>query len=394
MLKAKDSTMMAPTRREFLNLTASSLAWLAAGSPLWSPRHAFAEDGLTEYLMLCSTDVPPTDDSPVKVSRPGSVKGLNVKTGEDFTIDIPFFGHMVTQNPVRPHQVITLEKWARQAALLDLNTKSVTTLTEATEDRVFSGHASFTPDGSLVVVTEDNYAHNSGKLVVRNASDLSIVRKMESYGARPHQCLLMDDNKTMFVINNGLGNDLANIAWIDLNTGALLKKIDLMTAERRARFSSEEYGHFDVSYDGWICCVGSSARDDAEGRKRTEQLPAIAFVSPQGQVYYGNFPSAQKGRVLNVTVLGQTGFAACTVDYGNNLLIFDYKTQQLAKQIPVKNVRGVLPFIDAATKDHDLILSTDDALFTVDFLPKDPAHVSRLHKSWHGTGAHISRIFV
>lgn len=403
--------MKTTTRREFLSLTASSLALLVGGSALWTPHGSRAAEKGREFLMLCDSDadVAVASDA-VTVTHPGTLKGLDVANNKSFAVDLPFFGHTVTQNPAKTNQVVTFEKWGKRGALVDVHDWSVVTMAESTEGNIFFGHAAFTADGSTLIVSEDSYGHNDGHLAVRDASNLKPIRTLSSFGVRPHQCQLLDDNKTILVVNGGSHEvkDSKNLAWVDLETGKLIHKVvfDLMLPGHLTRPVAAAYGHFDVSFDNWVCCggrgieksTGSTAKKDTNKDPYADLHATIAFVSPEGTLHYPDLPQGLAanlhGEALSVKVLGNSGLVAVSIMHGNKCLVLDYKTQELKDVIRLPGSLGVASLPDEDNGQHHLIISSKDGLFEASLLPKTQPHVSTYSEELKGIGSHLTRIYV
>lgn len=396
--------MRLTSRRDFLKLSASSLA-VVAGSPLvWSRRPVFAADKGREFLMFCDSDAIPGDLPNTPTADSGTVKGLDVASGESFAIDVPFFGHTVTQNPVRPHQVVSVEKWGSRGALIDIQSHTILETAAALDQHTFFGHSSFTPDGELLIASEDTYEKDNGKLSVRDARSLKIVRTLSGYGAHPHECRLLKDGTTILIANQGVPekNIKPNLAWIDLATGKLLNSLEYSPPTpdgQTDRHFIGSFGHFDVAYDGWVCCggLGTSNR-----RHRPASLngphAVIGFVSPAGKMYFPDLPEEvaphMLGEGLSVAVLGETGLAAVTISAGSMCLIFDYKTQKLVHRIKKAHVKGVQPLRDTADAGNGVILLSRKELTEADFHTGAEPSVSSFNADVHGIGSHLKRLYV
>lgn len=390
------------SRRNFLKLGASSLAVLAGTSVSWLRHPVLAADKGTEFLMFCDTDVNVeiTPDTPA--TDPGTVKVVNMASGETFAIDIPFFGHTVIQNPALPHQVVTFEKWGKRGALIDIHERKILVNATTVPGYTFFGHAAFTHDGTLFVTSEDSYDKNDGRLTVRDSKTLEVVRSYSSHGTGPHECRLLKDGKTILVANQQatIPDSRPSLAWIDFETGKLIDRKEYDLEVPPGQFDGAlrgAAGHFDVSYDNWICC-GGSAEGMTPDHKGTPRRGFVFFVSPEGKFFYPTLePAVTKhmlGEGLSVSMLGQTGLVAVTMSHGGACLVFDYKTQKLVQNILEPHVKGVVPLEDTADAGNGVLMlgsrRLGKALLHLDGKPQ----VSKFRDDVSGKGAHLARMYI
>jgi hypothetical protein len=342
---------MTSSRRDFLKHTVASLALLVGGAPWWlAPRHAVAGELPTrmvtpagrEFIMMCDTQKDVFGlNLPIRVTHPGTVKGLDVASGESFAIDLDFFGHTVTQNPMQPHQVVTFEKWGKRGALIDLHDRSIITTSEASENNVFFGHAAFNADGSILVTSEDTYDRNSGQLVWRNASDLKVIHKSSSYGGFPHECMTPDHGKTLMVANEGDYRvpTPSSLVWLDMASGRLLNRVEFARPDGG-------FAHLDISADNWVCLAGIKTGKNMRG--------VVILVSPEGRVMRPEIPDdlvarMKKKEALSVAFLGSSGLVAISLPSANLIVVLDYKKQVVAGVITAALPQGLLPSLTDLT---------------------------------------------
>lgn len=397
--------MMSVSRRAFLRSTAASLAVMAASVPMSSsPRGALAGQALAqkgtarlrEFILLCDTpiDVPDPNAAGIRITHPGVIKVLDVASGKDFEIDLPFFGHTVTQNPARPEQIVTFEKWGKRGALVDLKQRRVLALTEADAGRTFFGHAIFNTDASVLITTEDDYNNPDGQVVLRDASTLKVIQKMPSYGVSPHECRTPDHGKTVVVINAGDAHHPPTLAWIDLASG----RLEHQAVVERPSPAPVGYSHFDISYDNWICAGGF--RHAAPGGHDESPLDLVFFVSPDGNVLRPSFPTKWVDRTqdeaLSIAFLGRSGLVGVTVPSLDRIMVLDYRTQTLVDTIQLKKPRGLLPSLGAADKDHGMLASCPDqeGLVSIVTAPGSAPTVHVLNAQFGGRGSHLTRLYM
>lgn len=382
--------MRPSSRRDFLKLTAASLALLAGGpvSRFFAADAAAAEINkhLREYIILCDTDqdFPQPKDVHIRVSHPGSVRGLDVASGEVFSIDLPFFGHTVNQHPLHPEQVVTFEKWGHRGALLDLKDRKVLMDINPAEDNTFFGHAAFNADGGIMAVTENNYDATQGLLTFRDTSDYKTIQKYSSYGLLPHECRTPDHGKTIMVVNKGGDNSPPNLSWIDWNSGRLLNKVEFPAD------NNVLYGHCDLSHDNWVC---------ASGLATSHSKDMVLFVSPDGRVLPPALPEditrKMKGEALSIAFLGRSGLVAVTVTLANLVLLIDYKTQRLVEAVPIANPHGVLPSrYPDDTEISMLVTSYEKRNLSSITLESGKPDIKTVSSEFGGLGSHLTRLYL
>jgi hypothetical protein len=99
----------------------------------------------------------------------------------------------------------------------------------------FNGHAALLPDGRHLLTTETDTALDQGVLTLRRLDTLAPVQRWPTGGRDPHQVLVADDGRSVWVANGGIASAPetgrarvpgaaldASIVRLDLSTGAPL----------------------------------------------------------------------------------------------------------------------------------------------------------------------------
>lgn len=386
--------MLERSRRDFLKLTSASLIWAAGGALAGlSSWPAAAGDKITssakrELILLCDTETYSPDPRKY-ITRPGSLNGLDVASGEVFSVSTPFFGHIATQNPTRPEHIITVEKWGQQGAIIDVKEKRILSSFEAAEGNVFFGHSAFNADGSVVVCSEQDRDRTRGQIVARDAASMKVIRTMNSYGISPHECRSSDGGHTLMVANAGSQKSVSNLSWIDFESGKLLHQVEM------GKDSEVLFSHFDVAHDGWVCMCGVGRADSL---KKSFRL--VQFISPEGKVFVPDMPEMVASKMtyeaLSVAFLGTSGLVAVTLPLDGMLLIFDYKKKILLHAMAFKGASGLLPRLDMKDGDEGVIVSLNQQknLVSVTKHGNDHPVVAALASKFGGFGLHLSRVYV
>lgn len=174
-----------------------------------------------------------------------------------------FLPHGFAFDPGRSSRVAVFEKKGPGACVMDVSNGLIERSLAPGEGRHFYGHGAFSPDGSMLYATESVLTEGGrGELVVRDGVTLEVLGALPTHGFSPHDCVLLEDNKTMVVANGGgainvRGSSLPCVTYIEFATGKLLEKIPLPSPRINA-------GHVAVSSRGDLVIV-SAPRDGVEG---------------------------------------------------------------------------------------------------------------------------------
>lgn len=384
---------MIQTRRDFMKLSAASLVALAGGFPRLALAETYDRNAFTagvagkgrEYIALTATpnEFAAPNDNPGYVTDIGSVVVFDVAAGESFEIPVPFFGHSVSTNPARPYQLAAFERWGKQGALVDIKDRRILAVAEASDANTFFGHSVFTADGKHLLTTEDNSHTPKGALVLRDASTLKIIHKMNSYGLRPHECRTLDEGKTLMVANGGYRHNETNISWIDIRSEKLLNQVKLGTQDNVA------YTHCSMSADHWICAVGASDRQNPN---------FIAFVSPDGRVLRPAIPEEVRKKMVREAVsilfLDKDDLVAVTIPHSSMMLVFNYKKQSLVEVVQVDRPIGLLLTASKNEAEANVLVSLVGGQM-LSLAERNGTSATRVVESRKSNyGAHLLRFYV
>lgn len=216
---------MSPTpnpfnRRHLLGTTLGLAAWLGY-LPLAhaGPRQALDADVLFGGSRL--------RDSASASERFGLVRALPPPAQAPDSVlmaDCHFFPHGWAIDPQRPERAFFFEKQGPGAGVFDLRTMRMTESIEPVKQRHFYGHGVLAKQGTLLLSTESD-AQGTGAIGVRDAKTLTYLGDFPSYGARPHDCHLVDDGRVLVVSNGGGTADAGPapcVAYIDVQSQRLL----------------------------------------------------------------------------------------------------------------------------------------------------------------------------
>jgi hypothetical protein len=365
--------MEARSRRDFLIKTGQLLILARTGSAFGGTEQAKAR---TEYLLIADTKSPTFSTTLSATDRvrtnPGFIQVLDI-TGSSFSIPIPFLGHGFTQNLLRPSEVATFEQYGERGTVVDIKSKRIVSEITCKKNNAFLGHASFSTKHNMMLVTEHNYTSNQGEISVRDPRTLKVIDTFSSFGAKPHECLLIGSD-TLVAVNSYQPGAVC----IDVNSGKLLRRIP--TADTGT-------AHMDISRDGWMCVGGGQFKGPG----------GLSMISPSGDCHLLPLDASLIGktRALSIRFLGGE-YVGATFPDSNHLMVWNYKTQEavFSQKIP-----GAMGLISDSTEGHDsqaLITNSSHshALVRITFSGKNNSQeIKPYHPGFGACGPHIYRVF-
>jgi hypothetical protein len=160
-------------------------------------------------------------------------------------------------------------------------------------DRHFFGHGIFTPDGRLMLATENDYEAGRGVTGIYDVeAGCRRVGEFATGGVGPHEVVLMPDGRTLCVANGGilthpdydrlklnLGTMKPSLAYVDIDSGDIVEQVSLMPELHQLSIR-----HLIVDGSGavWFGCQYQGERADRPplvGRHRRGREPEL-FAGP------------------------------------------------------------------------------------------------------------------
>ncbi|MEM1035028.1 MAG: DUF1513 domain-containing protein [Myxococcota bacterium] len=280
--------------------------------------------------------------------------------------DLWFLAHGFNVDPNDPTRAVVFEKKGPGAAYVDLRARTVLQKIDGPKRRHFYGHGAYSADGTLLYATESFLDQDHrGALIVRDAATFEELGEVPTFGASPHDCMLIDDGKVMVVANGGgrmQGGARPCVTYVDVASARLLEKVELKTA----RYNT---GHLAMGTDGALAVV-SAPRDGLP--TRTPRLGAVSLRTPGKPLVTMSKPKRvvdkMKGETLSVAVHGDRVVA--TQPDGNMVTVWSLAQTKLVKKIAsLQGPRGVCLTLeeDAFVVSHNVdgqmaltLLSTED----------------------------------
>ena len=235
--------------------------------------------------------------------------------------------------------------------------------------RHYFGHGVYTPDGSLLFATENDYDAGRGVLGVYDVRHAyRRVGEFSSAGVGPHEVILMPDGQTLCVANGGilthpdygklelnLDSMKPSLAYLDARSGRLLEQVFLPNELHQLSLR-----HMALDADGtvWIGCqyMGPAADRPALVARHRRGEPIKLFGGPAEVLrgmrnYVGSVAADRSGRLI-----------ATSSPVGNCVVFWDAANANYLGRFELDDGCGVAP----ATDGGFLLSSGLGALVDVD----------------------------
>jgi hypothetical protein len=250
--------------------------------------------------------------------------------------DCHFFPHGWAIDPERRERAFFFEKQGPGAGVFDLRSMQMTETIAPVKQRRFYGHGVLAKQGTLLLSTESD-AQGTGAIGVRDAKTLSYLGDFPSYGARPHDCHLVDDGRVLVVSNGGGTADAGPapcVAYIDVQSQRLLHLHQMPGLDYNT-------GHL-APIDNNSTMVVSAPRlglgTEMEGavsycdsrEKWLRVMPAPAQMSPK-----------LLGEALSVIVLAERDLVVVTHPTPGWLTFWSLQNKSFQSSLHLERVRGV-----------------------------------------------------
>ncbi len=219
---------------------------------------------------------------------------------------------------------------------------------EAGEGRHFFGHGVFSPDGRLLISTEDDIEGGRGVLGVRDATrGYRQIGEFASGGVGPHDLCLLSDGRTLAAANSGMdtggGREALNLdsmepslAYVDLSTGDLLERQVLPAALRKLSIRHLAMGQRDTVV---FACQHQGPPE--------EHPPLIGFHRRGEPMRLMEAPDAVYRPLRNyagsVAADASGAFAIATSPRGGTAVLIDIARGRAIGERPLADVCGAAP---------------------------------------------------
>ncbi len=287
---------------------------------------------------------------------------LDGQGNDQLVIPMPDRGHSFALDPTRGRATVFGRQPGFFAIAFDVAGESPAQALQAAPGRHFFGHGVYSPDGKIMVATENDYEAGRGVLGIYDSSKKGRHRRIGEYsssGIGPHEVVLMPDGRTLCVANGGIlthpdyGKLQLNadtmqpsLAYVDMQTGELLEQVFL-----EPELNKLSIRHLVVDGAGavWMGCQYTGAPQDRPplvGRHR-HGTPLQLFAGP-GEVlrsmnnYVGSMAVNQAGTVI-----------ATSSPVGGKVLLWNAENGEYLESHNIFDGCGVAP-----AKEHGFLVSS------------------------------------
>ena len=216
------------------------------------------------------------------------------------------------------------------------------------ENRHFYGHGQFSPDGSILYASENDFEGNRGVIGLYDARDgFRRIGEYDAHGVGTHDMTVSDDGRYIVIANGGIethpdfGRTKLNLdqmqpslVLIDAANGHLVQKHAM--PDKLRQLSTR---HVDLGGDGriWFACQYEGPRNDLP--------PLVGHFSAGEDVTFCDLPDETTVRLANyvgaIAINRRDGIVGLTSPNGNVAVTLDAKTGLILSEIMVREAAGV-----------------------------------------------------
>ncbi len=265
-------------------------------------------------------------------------------------IDLPDRGHDVTYSPVLGRAVVFARQPGTFAVVFDPEGRSPPLTIPSIEGRHFFGHGVFSPDGTLLYATENDFDNARGVVGIYDVrGGYARIGEFDTHGIGPHEMLLLPDGVTIVVANGGiethpdygrtelnLNTMESTVVFLDRRDGSLKGKLAL---ESDLHQLSIRHMAVDARGRVWFGC---QFRGDAA---RRPQL--VGFATLDGDIQLIDLPENSLRNLRNYvgSVASSTdgSLIAVSSPEGDTLLAIDAQTRTPAAVATLRSGCGIAP---------------------------------------------------
>lgn len=261
---------------------------------------------------------------------------LDAESPEPRRLLLDFLAHGFAVHPRRPREAALLEKRGPGGAYVDLVERAVIRPITPMPGHHFYGHGAFSREGDALFAVETDLGSNGGAISVRDAERFEVLDRFPTYGMAPHDCLLIEDGKTLVITNGGgrVGSDdFGSVAFVDVASRKLVEEHKIPSPAINA-------GHVAVG-KGREFVVISAPRDGLpEG-----DVGGVSLRLRERPIRTAREPSAvtsrMKGESLSLCIHDETRTALVTHPFGNFISFWNLDKGALFAALDLPNARGV-----------------------------------------------------
>ncbi|CDZ68744.1 Uncharacterized conserved protein UCP028101 [Neorhizobium galegae bv. orientalis] len=236
------------------------------------------------------------------------------------------------------------------AMVFDPSRQAEPVMVTSPEGRHFYGHGHFSPDGTRLYASENDFDGNRGMIGVYDARDrFRRIGEFDAHGIGTHDMTVSDDGKLLVIANGGIetnpdfGRTKLNVdrmepslVLLDAKTGALIQRHRLPASLKQLSTR-----HLDLAENDriWFACQWEGARN---------ALPPLAGWFSKGEdLSFVSLPEETTIRLGNyvgaIAVNRRDGVVGLTSPVGGAAVTLDAKTGAVVKEEAIRDAAGVAP---------------------------------------------------
>lgn len=272
--------------------------------------------------------------------------GLTTRGERLFEIPLPGRGHAAAAHPHKPQAVAFARRPGTFAIALDCRDGQTLARLTAPQGRHFYGHGAFSPDGTRLFTTENDYDTGAGRIGVWDVTDeYTRIGEFSSGGIGPHELRLMPDGRGLVIANGGIethpdsGRAKLNLPFMEPNLSFM--DLDGTLTQQYAPPSAwhkNSMRHLAISLDGTVA-VACQWQGDMQAVP-----PLLALCSAQdGLRFVGGeaaLPEEMQGYAGSVAISDDGQQIAITSPRGDLAVLFD-QSGRVIERIARPDICGV-----------------------------------------------------
>lgn len=265
-------------------------------------------------------------------------------------VALPGRGHDLVQRPGSSECVVFARRPGTFAVAFHVDGSAAPVEFRTRADRHFHGHGAFSPDGSLLYTSENDFDAARGVIGIRDATaGYRQIGEFDSGGLEPHDICLLGDGRTLVAANGGIethpssDRENLNIADMDPSLGYIDTKTgDVLEVHRFPKWLHKlSIRHLALARDDTIfigCQYEGPASEHPALVGFHRRGEPLRLIEAHDQTY-----RAMQNYVGSVSADAAGEFIAATSPRGGLALIIDTASRQIISRTKLADVCGVAP---------------------------------------------------
>jgi hypothetical protein len=234
--------------------------------------------------------------------------------------------------------------------VFDHRSRTAPVTVASVEGRHFFGHGVFSPDGSLLYATENDFDNAAGMVGVYDATDrFRRIGEFPTGGVGPHEIILLGDGRTLAIANGGIATH-PDFPRAELNLASMepslvfLDRLSGDAAETHVlapSLSRLSIRHMAVDGGGrvWFGCQYRGPQTDTPplvGCARPGEAIRLLDMAPDVLADFRNY-------IGSVAANPAAGAVAVSSPQGDALVAFDPESGRVLRRERLREVCGIAP---------------------------------------------------